>query len=259
MSDLTSFPTDPGSPDPTRTELASRLVDGDLDEVERAAVVDQTDVADQAVTFRAISQLVAEVPPLDPRAADQLLTTALAEHQRPPVLLVPKIEDRRARRNRRAMVWVGAAAAVALVVVGIGIMGDDGSDDADVATPAADESAEELSTASGTASATPSDDGSAAERPAGTEAPAGAEAPTATLAADAQIVPVDDAVALAELARDSEPLTGEVPCAATVEFIPVAYATFRGTDVVVMRNESGRLAYAFDLSTCKQVLFSPIS
>jgi hypothetical protein len=251
MSDLTS------SPDPLTAELASRLVDGDLDDAELAAVAGRSEVAESAAAFRQLSQLVADVPPLDARTVDAMIASAVAEHRAPPVLVVPKLEDRRARRSRRAMVWVGAAAAAALVVVGIGVLNDGGSDDTDVATPAAEEPAEDLSTAAGAESAT-SDDGSD-DRSTATEAPAGAEAPSATLAADTEIVPVDDAVALAALARDSEPLTGEVPCANTVEFIPVAYASFRGTDVVVMRNESGRLAYAFDLATCKQVLFSPIS
>jgi hypothetical protein len=249
MSDLTS------SPDPAVSELASRLVDGDLEAAELAAVTGRAEVVEQAAAFRRLSELVADVSPLDPSAVDAMIASAVAEHRPPPVLVVPKIEDRRARRNRRAIGWLAAAAAVALVVVGVGILNNDDSDDAEVAGPttAAATDDEALTAAAGAESASPSDSAADAERSGGTEAPAG------TLAADALIVPVEDAVALAELARDSEPLTGEVPCANTVEFIPVAYASFRGVDVVVMRNESGRLAYAFDLATCKQVLFSPIS
>lgn len=242
------------SPDPATAELASRLVDGDLDEHERAAIAEQAEIAEHAATFRRLAQLVADVAPLDPGVVDAMIASAVAGHQQPPVLVVPKLEDRRAHRQRRALVWVGVAAAVALVVVGIGLM-NDGAGPADVAAPAVSSVPKdaELATTAGAEEAAADGSTPDAERPAATEAPAGGAA-SAT-----DFVVVDDAVALAVLARDSEPLTGEVPCASTVPFIPVAYASFRGTNVIVMRNESGRLAYAFDLATCKQLLFSPIS
>lgn len=118
-------------------ELASTLVDGEATDADQARGA-EPEVARRVAAFEAVARRVGQpVPPPDDRARDTAIGTALAAAGEPPVALA----ERRHRR-RRQPAWlpaVGAVAAAALAVVGLGVFltSLDGGDDADQAAESA--------------------------------------------------------------------------------------------------------------------------
>lgn len=134
-------------------ELASALLDGELDAVTAATVRQRPDVVARATelaavrdSVRASSSVVDGAP--DPEARERAITAALAafddEGRRATRAAVTHLDVRRAVRREATRRWLGAAAAVALVGAGIaglaiaGTAGDSGSDDSAASSAAED-------------------------------------------------------------------------------------------------------------------------
>lgn len=119
-------------------ELASALVDGEASEAERRRAGDP-EVAARVRSFAAVARLVARpVEPVGEGDRDRAVAAALAAFGTEPPLAAGA-GDVLALRRRRIPAWVGAAAAVAVLAVGAGLLlgGRDGAPD-DVAQGGAD-------------------------------------------------------------------------------------------------------------------------
>jgi hypothetical protein len=175
--------------DDDRTDLASALLDGTLpDEAAAAARRDPAVMARLAEMEQARDRLRDVAPPRS-EGRDAALAAALAAFDTAAPEPVSPVSDLQARREarggrRQAPRWLGAAAAVALVAAGVGVVaalsqhtGD--SDENQAAVTAADEAPSEAGGDSATSAE--SDQGAGA-------APEGAPAPSvATTIAPAQL------------------------------------------------------------------------
>jgi hypothetical protein len=238
-------------------ELASAIVDGEAGDVEES---DDPALAERVARFRAVAELVA-TPVAPPSAADRdrIIAAALAAAAGGAGGEVVPF------RRRRLPVWLPAAAAVAVLVAGIGLLlrtGGD-SDDADEAAtadaPAARE-AETFEESAGEGSAG-GDAGAPASTVAETAGGAGTGAATemvalADLGDHDTVASLEDALlSLATSSEDSAegpaPAPG-LPC--SEQFDPDAElytARLAGQPVVVA--VSGTTYVAVDQATCAQV------
>jgi hypothetical protein len=123
--------------DDRRDELASALLDGDLGDKEAAAARRDPAVAARVAELAAARDLLRDVPPAPAAAREAGLAAALAAYDDPgqPTRLASR------RERRRAPVWLGAAATVAIVagVVGVlavagGLGGSSSSDSGEAST-----------------------------------------------------------------------------------------------------------------------------
>jgi hypothetical protein len=175
--------------DDDRTDLASALLDGTLpDEAAAAARRDPAVMARVAEMEQARDRL-RDVPPPRAEGRDAALATALAAFDTAAHEPVSPVSDLQAQREarggrRQAPRWLGAAAAVALVAAGVGVVAalsqhTGGSDEDQATVSAADEAPSEAGGDSATSAE--SDQGASA-------APEGAPAPSvATTIAPAQL------------------------------------------------------------------------
>ena len=183
-------PASPDDPGTSVDELASALVDGELDPETAAAARARPDVAARAAELAAARDALraADVPPPDPAAREQAIAAALAafDDERgaaapaptvgptaspaadPPPAPVPPVTPldapRRAHAARRRRTWQLAAAAAVLVLAGvlgvaIGTSDDDGGGD-DTAASSVEPGDRESTTAGAAEEAPPAaDDG----------------------------------------------------------------------------------------------------
>ena len=139
--------------DDDRTDLASALLDGTLpDEAAAAARRDPAVMARLAEMEQARDRL-RDVPPPRIEGRDAALAAALAAFDTAADEPVSPVSDLQARRHargkrRQAPRWLGAAAAVALVVAGVGVVAalslrGSGSNDNQASVTAADEAPSE--------------------------------------------------------------------------------------------------------------------
>jgi hypothetical protein len=135
--------------DDDRTELASALLDGTLPDAAAAVARRDPAVMARLAQLEQARERVRDMPPPPIEGRDAMLAAALdAFDSAPPASPVSPVSDlqarRRARGERRAAPrWLGAAAAVALVLAGVGalaLLGQGSSDREDqAAVTAADE------------------------------------------------------------------------------------------------------------------------
>jgi hypothetical protein len=136
--------------DDDRTDLASALLDGTLPEATAAAARRDPAVMARMAELQGARDRVRDVPPAPVEGRDALLAAALdafdADRDETAAAVSP-VAELRARRDARgarrvAPRWLGAAAAVALVVAAVGavaVLGQQSSDE-DQASSTADES-----------------------------------------------------------------------------------------------------------------------
>ena len=173
--------------DDDRTELASALLDGTLPDEAAAAARRDPAVMARLAQLEHARDRVRDVPP-SVEGRDAMLAAALeAFDTAPPASPVSDLQARRRARGerRQAPRWLGAAAAVALVLAGVGAVALLGQQSTDH-----DESASELTTADDASGADDSADAesSSAEAEAGEAAPeAPATTPVAPPTAPAQL------------------------------------------------------------------------
>jgi hypothetical protein len=250
-------PDEPRGPVPDADpldELASAIVDGEAAE--------DPAVADRVARFRAVAELVA-APVVPPSAADRdrMIAAALAaaDQQDAGGEVVPF-------RRRRFPVWLPAAAAVAVLVAGIGLLvqAGGGSDDADEAATADAPAAREAETFEESGGEGEGAAGDSAEAPASTVAgTAGGSGGAATeMAAPADLGDHDSLASLEEAllsvstssqdrADDAVPAAG-LPCADRFDPDADLYtARLSGQPVVV--GVTGSTYVAVDHATCDQV------
>src|SRR5262245_28956069 len=133
--------------DDRRAERASALLDGTLPDEAAAAARRDPAVMARLAQLEQARDRVRDVPPPPVEARDAMLAAALdAFDTVPPASPVPDLQDRRRARGERrhAPRWLGAAAALALVLAGVGavaLLGQQSEDHAnESALRAADES-----------------------------------------------------------------------------------------------------------------------
>jgi hypothetical protein len=173
--------------DDDRTELASALLDGTLPEEAAAAARRDPAVMARLAQLEQARDRVRDLPPAPIEARDAMLATALDAFETAPAESpVSDLDARRARGQRgQAPRWLGAAAAVALVLAGVGVVAILGQRSGDQDNQASLSAADEATESGGSG-----DDSSAsADAEAGAAAPEVQDAPTtaATRAAPAQL------------------------------------------------------------------------
>ena len=119
------------SPDDRRDELASALLDGALPAGEADAARRDPAVAARAAEMAAARDRVRDVPPLPASAGDDALAAALGAYDNDAVTsLAARRSSSSSGRRRGAPRWLGAAAALILVVgviAGLAALGRSGS------------------------------------------------------------------------------------------------------------------------------------
>jgi hypothetical protein len=240
--------TVPDVPDASEAdELASALLDGEGTAAERARA-DEPDVARRVAELEAVARLVATpVEPVDELARSRAVRAALAA-------AAPAVAP------RRVPAWLAPAAAVIVVLAGVGLFVAvlaGGSDDADeAATSGADTATEATALAEGGGESFQESAGDAAGG-AGSEAPAAAmladdlgafdEPPQLAEALRARLAAApradDDAAAARRAELDAAGCTGAFEASTVLD---VARATLNGRPVlvVVLERADGRLGYA---------------
>ena len=174
--------------DDDRTELASALLDGTLPEEAAAAARRDPAVMARLAQLEQARDRVRDLPPAPIEARDAMLAAALdAFDTAPAESPVSDLDARRRARGQRGQAprWLGAAAAVALVLAGVGVVAILGQRSGDQDNQASLSAADEATEAGGSG-----DDSSAsADAEAGAAAPEVQDAPTtaATRAAPAQL------------------------------------------------------------------------
>lgn len=174
--------------DDDRTELASALLDGTLPEAAAAAARRDPAVMARLAQLEQARDRVGDLPPAPIEAREAMLAAALdAFDTAPAESPVSDLEARRRARGRRRQAprWLGAAAAVALVLAGVGVVAILGQRSGDQDNQASMSAADEATEAGGSG-----DDSSAsADAEAGAAAPEAQDAPTtaATRTAPAQL------------------------------------------------------------------------
>jgi len=160
--------------DDDRTDLASALLDGALPDEAAAAARRDPGVMARLAEMEQARDKLRDVPPPPVEGRDAALAAALdafdaTAHE--PVSPVSDLQARRTARGerRQAPRWLGAAAAVALIVAGVGVVAalsqhSNGSNDDEAAVTAADEAPSEPGGDS-TTSAEAGQGGSAAPAP----------------------------------------------------------------------------------------------
>jgi hypothetical protein len=174
--------------DDDRTDLASALLDGTLPEAAAAAARRDPAVMARLAEMEQARDRVRDVPPPPIEGRDAALAAALDAFDATADEPASPVSDLRARRQgrgerRQAPRWLGAAAAVALVLAGVGAIAalsqHSGSSDDQASLTAADEAPSEAGQDS--SASTEADQGAAA-------APGGAPAPSvATTSAPTQL------------------------------------------------------------------------
>jgi len=112
-------------------EAVSAVLDGEGTEEEARHVASCDRCADRLAVLRGAAEAVAApVAPIDPGRLDAAVAAALSAQNVVPISVA---------RRRPVPAWIGAAAAVAAVVAGVGLLGrgSDGSDDGLTAAPGA--------------------------------------------------------------------------------------------------------------------------
>jgi hypothetical protein len=117
-------------PDPhPDDELVSAYLDGEVDDDERQRVESDPELRRRAEELGAAARAVAApVAPLDEVTSRRLIDTAVAAAS-DPAPPAPDVVGPPARRHRRPLAWAGAAAAVVVGLVLVGVLPDDGDGD----------------------------------------------------------------------------------------------------------------------------------
>lgn len=149
-------------------DLASAYLDDEVTPEERARVEQDPELVRRVARLRQVRERLLDVSPVDPAERRDTLAAALAvfdtvavgttepvERPEPAVVPLPDLAAARLRRARRtrAAQWLGAAAAVGILGVGITRLGDDASMSADDTDQAATVEESELSAATESAEA----------------------------------------------------------------------------------------------------------
>ena len=260
-------PDDPRGPVPDADpldEIAAAIVDGEATDEERARVASDPVLAARVAAFEAVARLVATpVPPLPDDRREAAIAAALAA---PPAAGTNVVPMRRAPVWQRA--WLPAAAAVAVVVGGLGLLvatlGSAGNDtDQDTAAEAPTEATAfaERDDAGGVASGPPT---TAAQQLPGAGAAGGAAADSAveTSAAPADLGDLPDVASLEALLREDTSANEEAatfapaPCSerfgSFLERVLTARVGGTPVSVAVYATPDGARSYEmYDQATCE--------
>jgi hypothetical protein len=195
--------TEPSDPSPADRpdepdaldELASAYLDGEATAAEAARVESDPGLQARVAALRAVAEAVGAPPPAPPGAADAAVARAVAvgDEVFGPATVASLKHHRDRRQPRRTALWVAtAAAAVALVAIGVPLLGQRSSPEEDAAGGDDAETAAEL-----------------AEEPLAGEGDAGGSPTSAPLASttvpgDAAFDSADDVIFLGDFASEDD-------------------------------------------------------
>jgi hypothetical protein len=164
--------------DDDRTELASALLDGTLPDEAAAAARRDPAVMTRLAQLEQARDRVRDVPPPPIEARDAMLAAALDAYDtaqaEPPVSELEALRRARGERRQAPPRWLGAAAAVALVLAGVGVVAVLAQQSADQDDQASVTAADEATQAGGSGE----DSSASDDAETGAAAPEAQDAPT---------------------------------------------------------------------------------